>query len=129
MLTEGEMKWLEDRAENLEIFGGYFCPNCPELVLEEGVMYCGRGGGEHCIDNPHKYAFKDVAEFEARVAKKLAYGVSYGELPCGADPDCPDKHMDKYNTKETPSLGCRKCVLRAARFEIEAKMEEEGKRV
>lgn len=69
--------------------------------------------------------FEDAAEFEARVAKKLAHGVSYGELPCGAEPDCPDKHMDKYNTKETPTLGCRMCVLRAARFEIEAKMEEE----
>lgn len=94
---------------------------------------------QFCIENPNDAVslmqeliqltneFEAAAEFEARVAKKLAQGVSYGELPCGADPDCPDKHMDKYNTKETPLLGCRMCVLRAARFEIEAKMEEEGK--
>lgn len=72
MLDSKTLEWLEERKENLEIFGGYFCPNCPELVLEE-IMYCGRGGGEHCIDNPHKYAFKDAAEFEARVAKHLMY--------------------------------------------------------
>lgn len=75
-LTELEKEWLEDRQENLEIFGGYFCPDCPEFVLEdEGFMYCGRGGWEQCVvANPHKFIFKDAAEFEARVAAKLAEG-------------------------------------------------------
>ena len=131
MLTEVEMKWLRERArETCERCKTHhlFCDYCNRIYKHSvWARDCFTLSGlsvETTYDE-----LLETAEFEARVAKKLAQGVSYGELPCGADPDCPDKHMDKYNTKETPCLGCRMCVLRAARFEIEAKMEEEGKRV
>lgn len=119
MLAETDMKWLH-RRKNVK--DGTFCLHClggkNGFPCPDWIRYfCPTDGGQD---------YKDAAEFEARVSKKLAQGVSYGELPCGAEPDCPDKHMDKYNTKETPLLGCQMCVLRAARFEIEAKMEEEG---
>ena len=125
MLDEKTIEWLEDRAENLEIFGGYFCPNCPEFVLEEGIMYCGRGGEEHCVDNPHKYVFKDSAEFEAKVAAKMTR-VTVGDLPCGVDADnneCQKPHFMKYNNDER-AIGCDMCFLMVARLAVEAEEEE-----
>lgn len=106
MLTEADtLKWLERRENRYSATGYYISlwdfPGKTLFVMTERPNY------------------KDAAEFEARVAAKLARGVTYGELPCGADPDCPDKNMDKYNTKETPLLGCQMCVLRAARLAVE----------
>lgn len=122
-LTESEKEWLEDRQENLEIFGGYFCPDCPEFVLEdEGFMYCGRGGWEQCVvANPHKFIFKDCAEFEARVAARTI-SIEFGDLPCGAG-DCADPKMLSYTTLGENTVGCDMCVLRAARLAVEAEME------
>jgi hypothetical protein len=115
MLTEKEKEWLEDRAENLEIFGGYFCLNCPELVLEEGIMYCGRGGGEPCtVDNPHKFIFKDAAEFEARVAAMLTSRHNIDRLTA-----CDGT----LRTCHSAYLTCRACRLKHARLAVEAKME------
>lgn len=126
MLDEKTIKWLEQRKENLEFFGGYFCPVCPEFVFEdEGFMYCGRGGNEHCVDNPHKYVFKDAAEFEARVAAKMTR-VTVGDLPCGVDPDnneCQKPHFREYNNDER-AIGCDMCFLMVARLAVEAEEEE-----
>ena len=131
MLTEAEKKWLRERRhENCETCKTHhlLCDRCSHIY--PGNVWAWDRFTLSGLNVETTYdELRDVAEFEARVAAKLAYGVSYGELPCGADPDCPDKHMDRYNTKETPLLGCWMCVLRAARFEIEAKMEEERKRV
>ena len=114
-LTETEKEWLEDRAENLEIFGGYFCPNCPEFVLEdEGFMYCGRGGGESCIDNPHKYTFKDAAEFEARVSLKLAEGICGFCDDFASPPSCP---LTIYSRPKYDY-----CILKHARLAVEETM-------
>ena len=123
MLTEKDRKWLEERVENLEIFGGYFCPDCPEFVLEdEGFMYCGRGGWENCtVDNPHKYIFKDAAEFEARVAAKLA---QYFCFVCSDRPHkgCPARHITTYGREHVEA-----CRLKHARLAVEAEMEAEDK--
>lgn len=118
MLTEADKKWLHRRKK---LDDHTFCWHCP--TGKKGFP-CTDWLYHLCPTQCSNQDFEDAAEFEARVAAKLAQGVSYGELPCGADPDCPDKGMDKYNTKETPTLGCRMCVLRAARLEVETKMEE-----
>ena len=114
MLTEKDKEWLADREENLEIFGGFFCPDCPEFVLEdEGIMYCGRGGYENCVvANPHKYIFKDAAEFEARVQKHIM------ELYTRAI-------YNTYNTAtKGPHLRPRADIMRDARIAAEQEMEK-----
>lgn len=115
MLTESEKKWLETRLQNLKVSGWFSCTEGKLIPL---------------VNFHHKHLHSDwkaAAEFEACVVARLARGVTYGELPCGADPDCPDEHMGKYSTKETPMVGCYMCVLRAARLAVESEMEKEGK--
>ena len=117
MLTEADKKWLEERKDKRG-YNFYYCRLCNKIP---SIVTGGLCAGP-CPMYPGGFEYEDAAEFEARVVAKLARGVTYGELPCGADPDCPDKNMDKYNTKETPLLGCQMCVLRAARLAVETEL-------
>lgn len=65
-----EEKWLGRRAANEMAFDAFFCPHCSQFNVERDP-YLG-----HCDDDTHcplaNQDFQDAAEFEARVAEKLA---------------------------------------------------------
>ena len=65
-----EEKWLGRRAANKMAFDAFFCPHCEQFNVERDP-YLG-----HCDDDTHcplaNQDFQDAAEFEARVAEKMA---------------------------------------------------------
>lgn len=74
MLTEADKKWLEERETYpIEREAPYFCAHCPK----RGHVVCARD----CLDYwsidgncpVEMYDFRDVAEFEARVAAIMPY--------------------------------------------------------
>lgn len=110
MLTEAEKEWLE-RRKNL----------CLRCDLNECPRFV-RGGESHMCRwfSPHRIEFenyRDAAEFEARVAEKLARDIcfrchdKYNEI-------CP-KGIGYFRLK----LGIVSCGMKHARLAVEEEME------
>lgn len=117
MLTEQERKWLKQRDRNLFSFGLY-------LVFSPGM-------------SPALIDYRDAAEFEARVAEKLAEhagsynrrngigsllrpnGCSWYKDTGGRDTVCPPKH----DIDDCPGIPF--CNLYLARIAVEEEMENE----
>ena len=104
MLTEAERKWLGNREfANAVNYGAYSCPSCWWLnkELEECIL-------RRCLRFDPDY--QDAAEFEARVAAKLAEHAGDIALTLQAG------GLDQLEADK---------MLRAARFAVEAEMEKE----
>lgn len=122
-----EEKWLGRRAANEMAFDAFFCPHCEQFNVERDP-YLG-----HCDDDTHcplaNQDFQDAAEFEARVAEKLAKprkelrpkGCSWYETTEGGHlvrkTACPPHHdIDKC-------AGFATCSLYHARLAAEAEID------
>ena len=124
MLDANTLKWLEDRKCTC-----YRCGMRNKCVLDGKDHIYGEcywfeikaHGTKHGLLREY---FRDAAEFESRVAKKLLC-IRYEDLPCGGDPDCPDEIMEAHNKKD--GSGCNMCIFRAARIYVDDEMMAEGK--
>ena len=110
-LTDEEIAWYAERDWTLEILGNYSCGLCQYRAPDDLL----------CIFREcpkFKDDYKDAAEFESRVAAKMASTLR----PCE---NCPDF----LQAPRCPALGQRPyyCMLRNARLAVEAEMEQEGK--
>ena len=122
-----EEKWLGRRAANEMAFDAFFCPHCEQFNVERDP-YLG-----HCDDDTHcplaNQDFQDAAEFEARVAERLAKpreelrpkGCSWYETTEGGHlvrkTACPPHHdIDKC-------AGFATCSLYHARLAAEAEID------
>ena len=111
MLTEQEHEWLERRKKNEEEYGSVYCPYCEQFIVERDE-YIG-----HCYDDLYcpltDHFIPDAAEFEARVAEKLARNICYN---CSDEPEgCPSAF-------EYPRRTGERCRLMHARLAVEGKM-------
>lgn len=111
MLTEAEKKWLE-RRKNL-------CARCEFNLYDNPCIKYGKRGasGEYpgfystlCAE----YNFEDAAEFEARVAEKLARNICY---------NCPDNPDGCPASFEAPRRTGESCRMKHARLAAEAEMD------
>lgn len=128
-LTESELNWLKERKteHNCRFLFCYACSHYDRSQDQNMCTYVPPYHGEFCAQEHENQDFEDAAEFSERVASKMVQ-INYGMLPCGSGPDCTDQRMGKYNTYETPALGCDMCALRAARLIVEEEMEREYNR-
>ena len=112
MLTEAEKKWLKARREN-RCKGGYFAFTSDSIM--DFVRY-------HRVLTPD---WKDCAEFEARLNKRLLEGQEI-DMPCShlpSDFSCPYTKVQL----DTPCQPCEWCNLKELRLMVEAEMEAEDK--
>lgn len=93
-LSEAEEKWLEDRDAIQFATGEYLCGLYPEMLVDD---------------------FQDTAEFEARVAVKLATVI------CSGCEDFNDKNVCPLATYQT--TGIYECRMMHARLAVEAEMD------
>ena len=94
MLTERERKWLKQRDRNLFSFGLY-------LAFTPGM-------------SPALIDYRDAAEFEARVAARLAGAWAIGEDMCF------NNHCQLFAKDR-----CTACYLKNARIAVEEEMDNE----
>lgn len=115
MLTDKDKEWLEKRERVLVANGLYSCAHCAQYsdIYSVWTGYCAAiEPFECCI----RADFRDAAEFEARVAAKLAQNTQ--AVPC-IEHGCPHG---------MPLIWlCVSCRLKYARLAVEAEMEQEGK--
>ena len=133
MLDAKTLKWLEDRERTELTHGLYSCAHCwhctTELDLYHG--YC-TASEDYCLIVPD---FRDAAEFEARLNKRLVEGEEI-DKPCShlpkplacpypkkllepredISPHCP--YTKKWNTP------CEWCSLKELRLLVEEEMEQ-----
>lgn len=129
MLTEAEKDWLERRKKNEKEYSSVYCPCC-EQFNPEWDLYLG-----YCNDDADcpltEHDFRDAAEFEARVAEKLAknradgkilrpkgcswYGTTEGGHPVRKTA-CPPNH----DIDNCPGVAA--CNLYHARIAVEGEM-------
>lgn len=123
MLTEKDRKWLEERAvESCEA-----CRSCREVFCDA----CARDPGPKVLavdffslSGCDLYPdWEDAAEFEARVAAKLARTFD-GPAPCERG---EIKHFPYESNGIGSRITCRWCRLKHARLAVEAEMKKEGK--
>ena len=93
-LSEAEEKWLEDRDAIQFATGEYLCGLYPEMLVDD---------------------FQDAAEFEARVAEKLATVICSGCEDFNKKNVCP---LAIYQT-----TGIYECRMMHARLAVEADMD------
>ena len=126
-LNAQERKWLERRKKNEKEYGSVYCPCC-EQFNPEWDLYLG-----YCNDSTDcpltEHDFRDAAEFEARVAERLAKprkelrpkGCSWYETTGGGHlvrkTACPPHH----DIDNCP--GVATCAIYHARLAAEAEME------
>ena len=106
MLPEAEKKWLYTRENVAMVTGTYFCAFCQYMNDEE----------EECIFRKcpiFEADYRDAAEFEARVAAKMAKREH--PIPCYSGKCC---HPIPY------ARLCPACSLKHARLAVEAEMEQ-----
>ena len=94
-LSEAEEKWLEDRDAIQFATGEYLCGLYPEMLVDD---------------------FQDAAEFNARVAEKLARNICIYCPDALARKSCPSAFEYPRRTGES-------CRLMHARLAVEAEME------
>lgn len=121
MLTEAEKEWLE-RRKNL-------CTRCSRTTsCREGKRhgfntYKCRFWEASTNLGALRESFRDAAEFEARVARRLSLGGTCAD--CKTKPhNCPLQrwpyaHFQKTATREE----CAECRMRHARLAVEADMD------
>ena len=105
MLTEEEQQWLHDR-----LAGSFyaFCKWCPQYEACQKYK-------QHCPTRENVMSVIEAAEFEARVAAKLARMSVDAILPCyQTNGDCPYTNPN-----------CAWCRLMVARFSVEEEMDNE----
>lgn len=113
-MTEQEREWLERREKDGKEYGSLYCRHCEQFIPE-----CAKSIG-HCYDDLYcpltDHFFPDVAEFEARVAEKLARNICIY---------CPDALARKRcpSAFEYPRRTGESCRLMHARLAAEAEME------
>ena len=114
-LSEAEKDWLGRRAANEMAFDAFFCPHCEQFNVERDP-YLG-----HCDDDTHcplaNQDFQDAAEFEARVAVKLATVICAGCEDFNKKNICP---LAIYQ-----ATGLYECRMMHARLAAEDEMEIE----
>lgn len=136
MLDEKTLEWLEEREARNQVHAGYFCKYCCHGNFDdENFFYCDvpQSGREdedigfcpiYLYDAAESYVQKlksliDAAEFEARVAAKLAD-------PSGPEP-C--EHEEKHYHCPWPrsviegKRTCSFCRMKYARIEVEREMD------
>jgi hypothetical protein len=106
MLTESDKKWLGKREKR----GAYFCFHCSGGDLEFPCLESWHSPNDCPVEDGQDY--RDAAEFEARVAAKLAT-YEYTD-PCLGKTICP------YAGK---GWTCSRCNLKHARLAVEEEME------
>ena len=117
MLTDKDREWLEKRKPPTEkpwptTADDNFCKHCKQRITDCVPWY--RKTGDCPTDRGGD--FRDAAEFEARVAAKLAQNTQ--AVPC-IEHGCPHG---------MPLIWlCVSCRLKYARLAVEAEMEQEGK--
>lgn len=114
MLTEKEKEWMERRKKNEKEYGSVYCLYCTQFIAERDE-YIG-----HCYDDLYclltDHFFPDVAEFEARVAEKLATVICSGCEDFNKKNVCP---LAIYQT-----TGIYECRMMHARLAVEAEMDK-----
>lgn len=95
-LSEAEEKWLEDRDAIQFATGEYLCGLYPEMLVDD---------------------FQDAAEFEARVAEKLARNICIYCPDALARKSCPSAFEYPRRTGES-------CRLMHARIAVEQEMDD-----
>ena len=114
MLTDSEKKWLEERKPPTvkpwcTTADDNFCNHCKQYDIDCVPWF--RNTGDCPTHRGGDY--RDAAEFEARVAVKLALNTH--PVPC-IEHGCPHK---------MPNISfCVPCRLKHARLAVEAEMEE-----
>ena len=117
MLTEAEKKWLERRKNLCNRCG--FQKNCSwrsqNIPCEKWGLFQVKAWGTKSGDVKHN--FRDAAEFEARVAAKLAKSICFV---------CPDNKGGGCDTKNrAQNRACiEACRLRHARLAVEAEIDD-----
>lgn len=109
MLTEAEKKWLEERENRI----CKFCIHCPGYL---NTIPCLDWWDGTCMMDTTLEEFRDAAEFEARVAAKLA------QSPCWS---CPEKSKLSCPRGKSEANGRPKaeaCRLKHARLAVEEEM-------
>ena len=123
MLTEAEKKWLEERKLP--------CNRCKAPKAECDKLYNSKGSCwcAGALLKPIGYRlnpnYSDAAEFEARVAVKLARS-AWKVKPCALGM-CPISVERCKLVCEDKADALPHCRLLLARFAVEAEMEMEGK--
>lgn len=125
MLTEQEHEWLERRKKNEKEYGSVYCPYCEQFIAERD-KYAG-----HCYDDLYcpltDHLFYDAAEFEARVAEKLAKPRSELRSHCSRYEATDDGHLVRktscpphHDVDNCPGVAA--CNLYLARIAVEGEM-------
>lgn len=113
MLTEAEKKWLEERKQlNYPAACTRFNPTKSNRTNGDCHPICGldyNWRDWECVLRPGKNDYKDAAEFEARVANRLARLMYL--TPCVAG-GCTEH-----------TLHCTVCRLKYARLAVEEEMK------
>lgn len=114
-LSEAEKDWLERRKKNEKEYGSVFCPYCEQFIAERDE-YIGP-----CYDDLYcpltDHLFLDAAEFNARVAEKLARNICIYCPDALARKSCPSAFEYPRRTGES-------CRLMHARLAAEAEMDK-----
>ena len=128
-LSEKEKDWLERRKKNEKEYGSVYCPCC-EQFNPEWDLYLG-----YCNDSTDcaltEHDFRDAAEFEARVAEKLAKPRSELRPHCSRYETTDDGHLVR-KTACPPHhdidkcAGGAACFLYLARLAVEAEMDRKS---
>lgn len=113
-MTEQEREWLERREKDGKEYGSLYCRHCEQFIPE-----CAKSIG-HCYDDLYcpltDHFFPDVAEFEARVAEKLATVI------CSGCEDFNNKNVCPLAIYQT--TGIYECRMKHARLAAEAEMDK-----
>lgn len=117
-LSEKEKDWLERREKYLKLY----CQHCqffePYDTPHVNPGWCsGDCWGCPVAGKDILYSFQDAAEFEARVAEKLARDICF-RCPDKYSKICP-KGVGYFRLK----LGIVSCAIYHARLAVEAEME------
>ena len=127
MLTKEEKIWLADSEKwnfKHDIYGNScFCPTCKHceyLTETANGFFCQDTENMWLYAKPSKCPIvpsiellQEAAEFESRVAEKLAKHTHDKPLVCETNWDCP----------YWPQKKCAWCYLKAARLEVEEEMD------
>lgn len=126
-LSEKEKDWLERREKDGKEYGSLYCRHCEQFIPE-----CAKSIG-HCYDDLYcpltDHFFPDVAEFNARVAEKLAKPRSELRPHCSRYETTDDGHLVRktacpphHDIDNCP--GVAMCSLYHARLAAEAEMDK-----